>query len=106
MCSKWGNNAKRFCDKGVVKSMVEYLGSRDIIVQRSAMRALEQLGKSPESCIKMHRGGVVKLLLGMIGSEDAGLQEAAAGCLLNMRQLAMANERAGKDQWNGDSNSN
>ena len=30
----------------------------------------------------------------MIGSEDAGLQEAAAGCLLNMRQLAMANERA------------
>ncbi|XP_068751897.1 outer dynein arm-docking complex subunit 2-like isoform X3 [Montipora capricornis] len=106
MCSKWGNNAKRFCDKGVVKSMVEYLGSRDIIVQRSAMRALEQLGKSPESCIIMHRGGVVKLLLGMIGSEDAGLQEAAAGCLLNMRQLAMANERAGKDQWNGDSNSN
>jgi len=30
----------------------------------------------------------------MVGSEDAGLQEAAAGCLLNMRQLAMANERA------------
>ena len=30
----------------------------------------------------------------MIGSEDAALQEAAAGCLLNMRQLAMANERA------------
>lgn len=35
-----------------------------------------------------------KLLLEMIGSEDAALQEAAAGCLLNMRQLAMANERA------------
>ncbi|PFX12511.1 Armadillo repeat-containing protein 4, partial [Stylophora pistillata] len=32
------------------------------------------------------------LLLEMIGSEDAALQEAAAG--LNMRQLAMANERA------------
>lgn len=30
----------------------------------------------------------------MIGSEDAALQEAAAGCLLNMRQLAMANDRA------------
>lgn len=41
--------------------MVEYLGSVDIIVQRSAMRALEQLGKSPESCIIMHRGGVVKV---------------------------------------------
>lgn len=74
--------------------MVEYLGSHDIIVQRSAMRALEQLGKHPDSCITMHRSGVVKLLLEMIGSEDAALQEAAAGCLLNMRQLAMANERA------------
>ncbi|XP_067018546.1 outer dynein arm-docking complex subunit 2-like isoform X2 [Acropora muricata] len=104
MCSKWGNNAKRFCDKGAVKSMVEYLGSVDIIVQRSAMRALEQLGKSPESCIIMHRGGVVKLLLEMIGSEDAGLQVAAAGCLLNMRQLAMANEQARQEQWNSNSN--
>lgn len=35
-----------------------------------------------------------QLLLEMVGSADAGLQEAAAGCLLNMRQLAMANERA------------
>lgn len=61
MCSKWGNNAKRFCDEGAVKPMVEYLGSHDITVQRSAMRALEQLGKSPESCIIMHRGGVVKV---------------------------------------------
>ena len=61
MCSKWGNNAKRFCDEGAVKPMVEYLGSHDIIVQRSAMRALEQLGKSPESCITMHRSGVVKV---------------------------------------------
>lgn len=41
--------------------MVEYLGSHDIIVQRSAMRALEQLGKNPESCIIMHRSGVVKV---------------------------------------------
>ena len=61
MCSKWGNNAKRFCDEGAVKPMVEYLGSHDIIVQRSAMRALEQLGKNPESCIIMHRSGVVKV---------------------------------------------
>ena len=39
-----------------------------------------------------------QLLLEMVGSEDAGLQEAAAGCLLNMRQLAMANERAKYDK--------
>ena len=34
----------------------------------------------------------------MVGSDDAGLQEAAAGCLLNMRQLAMANERARQEK--------
>ena len=34
----------------------------------------------------------------MVGSEDAGSQEVAAGCLLNMRQLAMANERAKYDK--------
>ena len=39
---------------------------------------------------------------------DAGLQEAAAGCLLNMRQLAMANERARqeKESRNSDSEAN
>ena len=61
MCSKWGNNAKRFSQEGAVERMVEYLGSHDIIVQRSAMRALEQLGKHPDSCITMHRSGVVKV---------------------------------------------
>ena len=63
MCSTWGNNAKRFSEEGAVKPMVEYLGSHDIIVQRSAMRALEQLGKYPDSCITMHRSGVVKVTL-------------------------------------------
>lgn len=63
MCSKWGNNAKRFSEEGAVKPMVEYLASHDIIVQRSAMRALEQLGKNPDSCITMHRSGVVKVTL-------------------------------------------
>ena len=30
----------------------------------------------------------------MVGSEDEALQEAAAGCLSNIRCLAMANEKA------------
>ena len=49
---------------------------------------------------------ILQLLLEMIGSEDAGLQEAAAGCLLNMRQLAMANELAREERWKSDSDSN
>ena len=50
----------------------------------------------------------LQLLLEMVGSDDAGLQEAAAGCLLNMRQLAMANERARqqKESRNSDSETN
>jgi hypothetical protein len=30
----------------------------------------------------------------MVGEDDEALQEAAAGCLSNIRKLAMANERA------------
>ena len=33
-------------------------------------------------------------LLGMVGSSDAVLQEAAAGCISNIRHLALANEKA------------
>ena len=47
----------------------------------------------------------MQLLLEMVGSDDAGLQEAAAGCLLNMRQLAMANERARQDKESRNSDS-
>ena len=43
--------------------LVEYLGSHDITVQRSAMRALEQLGKYPDSYITVHRIGIVKVTL-------------------------------------------
>ena len=47
----------------------------------------------------------LQLLLEMVGSDDAGLQEAAAGCLLNMRQLAMANERARQEKESRNSDS-
>jgi hypothetical protein len=30
----------------------------------------------------------------MVGSDDAVLQEAAAGCIANIRRLALANEKA------------
>jgi len=33
-------------------------------------------------------------LLVMVGSKDEILQEAAAGCLNNIRRLALANEKA------------
>ncbi len=51
----------------------------------------------------MHEHGVVQLLLGMVGSSDPALQEAAAGTIGNIRRyscpflifrLALASEKA------------
>ena len=40
----------------------------------------------------MHENGVVSLLLGMVGSSDSVLQEAAAGTISNIRRLALEND--------------
>ena len=37
---------------------------------------------------------LLQLLLSMVGSTDEVLQEAAAGCIGNIRHLALANEKA------------
>lgn len=47
-----------------------------------------------DNCITMHEHGVVHLLLGMVGSSDSALQEAAAGTIGNIRRLALASEKA------------
>ncbi len=47
-----------------------------------------------DNCIAMHEHGVVQLLLGMVGSSDPVLQEAAAGTIGNIRRLALASEKA------------
>ena len=36
----------------------------------------------------------MQLLLHKVGSADERLQEAAAGCIANIRKLALANEKA------------
>lgn len=41
-----------------------------------------------ENCIAMHEHGVVQLLLGMVGSSDPALQEAAAGTIGNIRRYS------------------
>jgi hypothetical protein len=47
-----------------------------------------------DNCVTMHENGVVQLLLGMVGSTDQALQEAAAGTIGNIRRLALASEMA------------
>ncbi|KAI9221380.1 armadillo-type protein [Blastocladiella britannica] len=93
-CCFWGNNRIAFGAAGAVAPLVKYLKSPDVDVHRATAQALHQLSKDPENCVTMHEHGVVQLLLGMVGSSDTVLQEAAAGTIGNIRRLALASEKA------------
>lgn len=93
-CCHWGNNRVAFGSASAVAPLVKYLRSPDEEVHRSTARALHQLSMDADNCITMHEHGVVQLLLGMVGSSDAALQEAAAGTIGNIRRLALASEKA------------
>ncbi|KAI8904118.1 armadillo-type protein [Gorgonomyces haynaldii] len=93
-CCHWGNNRVAFGSAQAVAPLVKYLKSPDHEVHRSTARALHQLSMDPDNCISMHEHGVVQLLLGMVGSKDPDLQEAAAGTIGNIRRLALASEKA------------
>ncbi|XP_062984526.1 outer dynein arm-docking complex subunit 2 [Elgaria multicarinata webbii] len=93
-CCMWGSNRIAFGDTKAVAPLVRYLKSSDPAVHRATAQALYQLSEDPNNCITMHENGVVKLLLGMAGSTDETLQEAAAGCIANIRRLALATEKA------------
>ncbi|TFK11950.1 histone deacetylase 10 [Platysternon megacephalum] len=93
-CCMWGSNRIAFGETKAVAPLVRYLKSNDTAVHRATAQALYQLSEDPNNCITMHENGVVKLLLGMVGSTDETLQEAAAGCIANIRRLALATEKA------------
>ncbi|KAJ3121160.1 Armadillo repeat-containing protein 4 [Physocladia obscura] len=93
-CCHWGNNRVAFGAASAVAPLVKYLKSPDEDVHTSTARALHQLSMDPDNCITMHENGVVQLLLGMVGSSDPELQEAAAGTIGNIRRLALASEKA------------
>ncbi|KFR01402.1 Armadillo repeat-containing protein 4 [Nipponia nippon] len=93
-CCLWGSNRVTFGETKAVAPLVRYLKSNDPSVHRATAQALYQLSEDPNNCITMHENGVVKLLLAMVGSTDETLQEAAAGCIANIRRLALATEKA------------
>jgi len=92
-CCAWGHNRTAFGREGAVAPLVKYLQSDDPLVHRATARALHQLSDDADNCHTMHMVGVVKLLMKMVGSSDEILQEAAAGCICNIRLLAKANEK-------------
>ncbi|XP_063109784.1 outer dynein arm-docking complex subunit 2 [Cavia porcellus] len=93
-CCMWGRNRVAFGEHKAVAPLVRYLKSSDTSVHRATAQALYQLSEDPDNCITMHENGAVKLLLDMVGSPDQELQEAAAGCISNIRRLALATEKA------------
>ncbi|KAF1428544.1 Armadillo repeat-containing protein 4, partial [Spheniscus magellanicus] len=93
-CCMWGSNRVTFGETKAIAPLVRYLKSNDPSVHRATAQALYQLSEDPNNCITMHENRVVKLLLAMVGSTDEILQEAAAGCIANIRRLALATEKA------------
>ncbi|XP_009327402.1 PREDICTED: armadillo repeat-containing protein 4-like [Pygoscelis adeliae] len=93
-CCMWGSNRVTFGETKAIAPLVRYLKSNDPSVHRATAQALYQLSEDANNCITMHENGVVKLLLAMVGSTDEILQEAAAGCIANIRRLALATEKA------------
>ncbi|XP_004386303.1 outer dynein arm-docking complex subunit 2 [Trichechus manatus latirostris] len=93
-CCMWGRNRVAFGEYKAVAPLVRYLKSDDTNVHRATTQALYQLSEDANNCITMHENGAVKLLLDMVGSPDQSLQEAAAGCISNIRRLALATEKA------------
>ena len=48
--------------------------------------------QEPQNCVVMHENQVKQWLVNMVGDDDWKLQEAAAGCISNIRHLALAND--------------
>ncbi|XP_063231337.1 armadillo repeat-containing protein gudu isoform X2 [Bacillus rossius redtenbacheri] len=92
-CCGWKDNCRELGRLGAIPPLVSYMTSRDGGVHRATARALFQLSADPFNCTAMHRSGVVKYLLETIGSPDEKLQEASAGCLSNIRKLALSADR-------------
>ncbi|KAJ8918644.1 hypothetical protein NQ315_013150 [Exocentrus adspersus] len=91
-CCAWGSNCKMFGRLGAITPLVQYMADEEPNVHRTTALALFHLSKNPFNCITMHESGVVPYLLKAVSSTDWKLQEAAAGCLANIRKLALEAE--------------
>ncbi|XP_054744710.1 armadillo repeat-containing protein gudu [Anastrepha obliqua] len=91
-CATFGNNTQELGLLRTVTPIVSYLTSNNPAVHRTTAMALENLSTDPQNCIIMHQSGVVPFLLECVGSTNKETQLAAAGCLRNIRELALRAE--------------
>lgn len=91
-CAPYGTNCYELGKLKTVTPIVGYMVSNNQQVHRTTAQALEKLSADPQNCVTMLQTGVVPFLLETVGSKDRILQEASAGCLKNIRQLALRAE--------------
>lgn len=91
-CAPYGSNTRELGRLKTVTPIVGYMVSNVEAVHRTTAQALEKLSADPQNCITMLQTGVVPFMLETVGSKDRILQEASAGCLQNIRQLALRAE--------------
>lgn len=83
-CSGLDKNVKSF-SSAVVPLADSLKRSSGVAVKRAIACALERLSRDPYNCFIIHQHDALKTLLALTGSEDERVQEAAAGCIKNMR---------------------
>uniref|UniRef100_A0A182J6G1 Armadillo repeat-containing domain-containing protein n=1 Tax=Anopheles atroparvus TaxID=41427 RepID=A0A182J6G1_ANOAO len=91
-CAPYSMNTQELGRLKTVTPIVGYMVSNNPRVHRTTAMALQKLSEDPQNCITMHQSGVVPFLLETVGSKDRELQEASAGCLQNIRKLALRAE--------------
>jgi len=90
-CLRWQNRSA-FGTNDCVANLVSFLKSNDHNVNRRVTVALYELSRYAPNAITIHQSGGVLLLLPLIGAEEQEMQEAAAGCVSNIRKIALAND--------------
>lgn len=91
-CCRLPQNRAKLGKLGVITSLASYLLSPEMKVQRAEAKALYELSKNSYNCVTMHESGITNFLLNCTRMEDVELQDAAAGCLSNMRNTVLQAE--------------
>ncbi|XP_050525154.1 armadillo repeat-containing protein gudu-like isoform X2 [Daktulosphaira vitifoliae] len=88
-CCLLSRNCHIFGKLDVVLPISKYIYSTSELVKENVTFALYGLSGDASNCIAMESCGVVPFLMETISSKDPDVQEASAGCLANIRKIAL-----------------
>ncbi|VVC31814.1 Armadillo-type fold,Armadillo,Armadillo-like helical [Cinara cedri] len=88
-CCLLDRNCHTFGRLDVVLPISKYIYSNSELVKENVTFALNGLSGDATNCVTMESCGVVPFLMETIASRDPDVQEASAGCLANIRKIAL-----------------